>query len=56
MGTKINANSMRIGVSKGWKSNWYATGNQYVEYLHEDIKIHDLIAKSKSCWISRCKY
>lgn len=45
MGTKMNATAMRLGVSKTWKSSWYATGKQYEKYLHEDIAIHDLIAK-----------
>lgn len=45
MGTKMNATAMRLGVSKGWKSSWYATGKQYEQYLHEDIAIHDLVAK-----------
>jgi len=38
MGTKVNPIGNRLGIVKGWDSNWYG-GDNYVEKLHEDYKI-----------------
>lgn len=38
MGQKVNPIGSRLGIIKGWDSNWYG-GNNYVEKLHEDYKI-----------------
>jgi len=38
MGQKVNPIGNRLGIIKGWDSNWYG-GNDYVEKLHEDYKI-----------------
>ncbi|MDR2963215.1 MAG: 30S ribosomal protein S3 [Bacteroidales bacterium] len=38
MGQKVNPIANRLGIIKGWDSNWYG-GNDYVEKLHEDYKI-----------------
>ncbi len=38
MGQKVNPIGNRLGIVKGWDSNWYG-GNNYVEKLHEDYKI-----------------
>ncbi|MDR1761720.1 MAG: 30S ribosomal protein S3, partial [Bacteroidales bacterium] len=35
MGQKVNPIGNRLGIIKGWDSNWYG-GNDYVEKLHED--------------------
>lgn len=42
MGQKVNPNGMRIGVIKGWDSNWYAD-KDYEKFLLEDIKIREFI-------------
>ena len=34
---------MRVTVNKNWRSKWYATKRQFGDYLHEDLKIRDLI-------------
>ena len=39
MGHKVNAVGMRIGINRGWESNWFATKKNYASLLHEDIKI-----------------
>lgn len=39
MGQKVNPYSFRLGYIKDWKSQWYAEGEDFAEYLHEDIKI-----------------
>jgi small subunit ribosomal protein S3 len=38
MGQKCNPISNRLGIIKGWDSNWYG-GNKYAENLEEDAKI-----------------
>ena len=42
MGQKVNPNGMRIGIIKGWDSNWYAD-KDYEKFLLEDIKIREFI-------------
>ena len=39
MGQKINPISFRLAVNKDWRSKWYATGTDYTDKLHEDLKI-----------------
>ena len=43
MGQKINPISFRLAVSKDWRSKWYATGKEYTDNLHEDLKIRKYI-------------
>ena len=38
MGQKINPISNRIGIIRGWDSNWYG-GDDYAAKLLEDSKI-----------------
>lgn len=45
MGQKINPISFRLAVSKDWRSKWYATGNDYTDKLHEDLKIRKYLKK-----------
>ena len=42
MGQKVNPHGLRVGVIKGWESNWYAD-KDYEKYLLEDIKIREFI-------------
>lgn len=46
MGNKINANALRIGLSKGWKSVWYSERNEYTDQLHQDLKIKEMVKQS----------
>lgn len=46
MGQKVNPNSFRLQITKDWKSKWFASGEDYAKYLHEDIKIRDYIRKN----------
>jgi len=39
MGQKINAVGFRIGVNRGWESNWFAGKKEYGTLLCEDIAI-----------------
>ena len=44
MGQKVHPHGMRIGIIKTWDAKWYA-GKDYAKFLHEDIKIRDMIKK-----------
>lgn len=39
MGQKVHPYGLRIGINKGWRSCWYASGKEYIKNLHEDLKI-----------------
>ncbi|HXB10491.1 MAG TPA: 30S ribosomal protein S3 [Bacteroidia bacterium] len=43
MGQKANPIGLRLGIIKGWDSNWYG-GRHYAEKLIEDEKIRNYIA------------
>ncbi len=42
MGQKTNPIGNRLGIIRGWDSNWYG-GKKYAEKIHEDSKIRDYI-------------
>jgi len=39
MGQKTNPIGLRLGISRGWDSTWFARGRKYAEYLKEDADI-----------------
>jgi small subunit ribosomal protein S3 len=43
LGRKVHPYGFRLGVIRDWKSRWYAEGDDYVELLHEDLKVRQLI-------------
>lgn len=43
MGQKVNPISFRTGITKGWKSRWYAGGTDYKKFLFEDIKLRSAL-------------
>lgn len=45
MGQKINPYGFRLGVTTDWKARWFARGDDYRGYLHEDIKIREFLAE-----------
>jgi small subunit ribosomal protein S3 len=45
MGQKVNPISMRLQVNKNWRSKWFATKKEYVNWLAEDLKIRSLVEK-----------
>lgn len=45
MGQKVNPIGIRLGFTKTSASRWYASKNSFAKYLHEDIKIRDLIKR-----------
>lgn len=42
MGQKVNPIGNRLGIIRGWDSNWYG-GNQYAQKLQEDSKIREYL-------------
>jgi small subunit ribosomal protein S3 len=54
MGQKVNPYGFRLGVTTDWKSRWFATRDEYVDYLIEDWKVRDyLMNKLPNAAISR---
>lgn len=45
MGQKVNPIGFRLGVNKGWESKWYVKPSKYVDILHEDLKIKEIVKK-----------
>jgi small subunit ribosomal protein S3 len=43
MGQKVNPIGFRLAVSKDWRSKWFATGKDYVEFLHSDLAIREYL-------------
>lgn len=43
MGQKVNPIGLRLGIIRGWESNWYG-GDTFAEKLAEDNKIREYIA------------
>ncbi|MDA1338124.1 MAG: 30S ribosomal protein S3, partial [bacterium] len=43
MGQKIHPMGFRVGISKNWKSNWFASKELYGDYILLDKKIRDYL-------------
>jgi small subunit ribosomal protein S3 len=43
MGQKVNPIGLRLGGIKTWNSKWFATKQNYADFLHEDLEIRRLI-------------
>ena len=43
MGQKVNPISMRLQVSKDWRSKWFAGKKDYADYLKQDLIARKLI-------------
>lgn len=43
MGQKVNPYGFRLGVITDWKSRWFATRGEYVDFVIEDWKIRDYL-------------
>jgi small subunit ribosomal protein S3 len=48
LGRKVHPVGFRLGVNKDWKARWFAEGDQYVDLLHEDLRLRQLILKEMS--------
>ncbi len=45
MGQKVNPISMRLQVSKDWRSKWFAGKREYAQWLGQDIDVRNSIEK-----------
>ena len=45
MGQKVNPHGLRVGVIKGWDTQWYADKKEFSVYLKEDHTIRTYIKK-----------
>src|SRR5258707_3492575 len=45
MGQKTNPIGFRVGVTKDWRSKWYAEKKEFGKLLSEDRKIRDVLKK-----------
>ncbi len=43
MGQKVNPISMRLQVSKDWRSKWFANKRDYAAYLTQDLEVRRLV-------------
>ena len=45
MGQKVRPTGFRIGIMEGWKSQWYASKQDFSDLLIEDVKIRRFIQR-----------
>jgi small subunit ribosomal protein S3 len=45
MGRKVHPTGFRLKINKTWQGRWYAEGEDYVNQLHQDIAIRELVSK-----------
>lgn len=43
MGRKVNPIGFRLKINKTWEGRWYAEGQNYVDQLHQDFKLRELV-------------
>jgi small subunit ribosomal protein S3 len=45
MGRKVHPIGFRLKINKTWEGRWYAEGQEYVDQLHQDFALRDLVRK-----------
>ncbi len=43
MGRKVHPIGYRLGINKTWEGRWFAEGKEYVDQLHQDFAVRDLV-------------
>jgi small subunit ribosomal protein S3 len=43
MGRKIHPIGFRLGINKTWEGRWFAEGSEYVNQLHQDFALRNLV-------------
>lgn len=43
MGRKVHPIGFRLKINKTWEGRWYAEGQEYVNQLHQDFALRDLV-------------
>ncbi len=46
MGQKAHPIGLRVGINRGWDSNWYAPKKDFAKFLNRDIKIREYLVKN----------
>lgn len=46
MGRKVNPIGFRLGINRTWDARWYAEGENYVDQLHQDFAVREMITKN----------
>jgi len=45
MGRKVHPIGFRLKINKTWEGRWYAEGSDYVNQLHQDLALRELVRK-----------
>ncbi len=45
MGRKVNPIGFRLKINKTWEGRWFAEGKDYVDQLHQDFALRNLVRK-----------
>jgi small subunit ribosomal protein S3 len=45
MGRKVHPIGFRLKINKTWEGRWYAEGDEYVNQLHQDFKLRELVRR-----------
>src|SRR3989304_4394848 len=48
MGRKVHPIGFRLKINKTWEGRWYAEGDEYVNQLHQDFAIRELVHRVAS--------
>jgi small subunit ribosomal protein S3 len=48
MGQKVNPVGFRLGIATDWTSKWYADGNNYAEFLGNDLAVRQFLKRKLS--------
>jgi small subunit ribosomal protein S3 len=48
MGRKVHPIGFRLKVNKTWEGRWYAEGENYVNNLHQDFELRELVRSQSS--------
>lgn len=43
MGRKVHPIGFRLNITRTWDARWYAEGEKYIDQLHQDLAIRELI-------------
>jgi small subunit ribosomal protein S3 len=56
LGQKVNPNGFRLGIHKGWSSNWFVTKKDVAPLIEEDHRLRQFLAKELAgAGVSKCE-
>ena len=57
MGRKVHPIGFRLKINKTWEGRWYAEGEEYVNNLHQDFHLRELVrGEAPKAGVSRDRY